>query len=146
MSVDKQPQSMLTGFETRNRYAVLNKDMQQIFFVQEESSLCERCFCPAQRGFQLHMTDNNSQEIIRMSRDFKCCTGCCWCAGGCCQMVLNVAAPVGRLVWRIKTGNSKCNPHMQVFDAADNHLFTLWTPCCFCQAPICCENNINVPY
>ncbi|WAQ97302.1 PLS1-like protein [Mya arenaria] len=26
---------VLTGFETRNRYAVLNKEMQQVFFVQE---------------------------------------------------------------------------------------------------------------
>ncbi|XP_052262921.1 phospholipid scramblase 2-like isoform X2 [Dreissena polymorpha] len=91
------------------------------------------------------MTDNNSQEIIRMSRDFKCCIGCCWCAGGCCQMVLNVEAPVGRLVGRIKTSNSKCSPHMQVFDAADNHLYTLWAPCCPCQCPICCEDDINVP-
>ncbi|KAH3863167.1 phospholipid scramblase 1-like [Dreissena polymorpha] len=135
---------VLTGFETANRYAVLNKDMQQIYYVQEESSLCERCFFPLNRGFQLHMTDNNSQEIIRMSRDFKCCMGCCWCAGGFCQMVINVEAPVGILVGRIKTGNSKCQAHMQVYDAADNHMFTVWGPCCPCQA-ICCTDDIDFP-
>ncbi|XP_052774739.1 phospholipid scramblase 1-like [Mya arenaria] len=135
---------VLTGFETRNRYAVLNKEMQQVFFVQEESSLCERCFCPMNRGFNLHMTDNNTQEIVRMSRDFKCCMGCCWCGGGCCQMVINVESPVGRLIGRIKTGNSKWKPHIQICDAADNHMFTAWGPCCPCQA-VCCPEDIDFP-
>ncbi|WAQ97301.1 hypothetical protein MAR_029991 [Mya arenaria] len=42
------------------------------------------------------MTDNNSQEVVRMSREFKFCMGCCWCGGGCCQMEIVVESPVGR--------------------------------------------------
>lgn len=135
---------VLTGFETRNRYAVYNSDMQQIFFIQEESSLCERCFFPMNRGFQLHMTDNNSQEICRITRDFKCCLGCCWCADGCCMSTINVEAPVGRLIGKIKTGNSKWKFHTKVYDVADNHMFTSWGPCCPCQT-VCCPEDIDFP-
>ncbi|XP_052791098.1 phospholipid scramblase 2-like [Mya arenaria] len=135
---------VLTGFETRNRYAVLNKEGQQIFFVQEESSLCERCFCAPNRGFQLHMTDNNSQEVVRMSREFKFCMGCCWCGGGCCQMEIVVESPVGRVLGKIRTGTSKWKAHVQVYDATDKHVFTIWGMCCPCQTP-CCKEDLNFP-
>lgn len=135
---------VLTGFETRNRYAVMNNQGQQIFFVQEESSLCERCFFPQNRGFQLHVTDNNSMEVMQFSREFKCCTGCCWCGEGCCSMTINVESPVGRLIGKIQTGNSKWKHHSKIYDAADNHMFTIWGPCCPCQA-VCCPDDINFP-
>ncbi|KAL4239299.1 hypothetical protein ACF0H5_000116 [Mactra antiquata] len=135
---------ILTGFETRNRYAVLNNQGQQIFFVQEESSLCERCFMPLNRGFQLHVTDNNSQEIMQFRRDFKCCTGCCWCGGGCCDMTIYIESPVGNVIGKCVTGDSKWKPHMRVYDAADNHMFTIWGPCCPCQA-ICCTDDVEFP-
>ena len=34
---------------------------------------------------------------MRISREFKCCTGCCWCAGCCahCAFEITVALPDG---------------------------------------------------
>ncbi|XP_060588604.1 phospholipid scramblase 1-like [Ruditapes philippinarum] len=136
---------VLTGFETRNRYAVLNNQGQQIFFVQEESSLCERCFCPMNRGLTLHMTDNNSQEVMQFRREFKFCTGCCWCGEGCCNMQFTVESPVGRQLGSVRTGDSKCKAHMKVYDASDKHMFTLWGPCCPCQCVCGCTDDINFP-
>ena len=39
------------------------------------------------------------QEIIRVSREFKCCSGCPWfaCSDGCAHIV-SVEAPVGNVV------------------------------------------------
>lgn len=45
------------------------------------------------------------QEVMQFSREFKCCTGCCWCGEGCCSMTINVESPVGRLIGQIRTGS-----------------------------------------
>lgn len=26
----------------------------------------------------MHVFNNNQQEVMRITREFKCCTGCCW--------------------------------------------------------------------
>lgn len=140
----KELLEIMTGFETCNRYVVTNNQNQEIFFVQEESSLFERCFCPQVRGFVLHMTDNNSQEVMTITREFRCCTGCCWCADGCCNMELVVESPPGRVVGKIRTSNSKWKPHMKIMDGNDTHMFTIWGPCCPCQA-ICCPADVEFP-
>lgn len=59
-------------------------------------------------------------------------------------MTINVESPVGRLIGKIQTGNSKWQHHSKIYDAADNHMFTIWGPCCPCQA-VCCPDDINFP-
>lgn len=41
---------------------------------------------------------------MRVSREFKCCAGCCWCAGCCtgCSHELLVEAPVGNVIGYVK--------------------------------------------
>lgn len=44
------------------------------------------------------------QEVLRVSREFKCCAcGCCWCADidGCSHHV-TVEAPVGQVIGYVK--------------------------------------------
>lgn len=140
----KEMLEILTGFETANRYEVYNNMNQQVFFVAEESSTCERCFFPNIRSFQLHVLDNNSQEVMRISRDFLCCKGCCWCAEGSCGVIQTIEAPVGHPVGYIRQKGSKWKPHYGIFDNRDQHLFTIWGPCCPCQA-VCCTDDVEFP-
>lgn len=41
---------------------------------------------------------------MRISREFKCCAGCCWCAGCCngCAHEVVVEAPVGNVVGYVR--------------------------------------------
>ena len=43
------------------------------------------------------------QEVIRVTREFKCCAGCCWCANlDCCAHEITVEAPVGQVVGYVR--------------------------------------------
>jgi len=43
------------------------------------------------------------QELIRVTREFKCCAGCCWCANmQCCSYSVKVEAPVGTVIGYVK--------------------------------------------
>uniref|UniRef100_A0A0L8HNZ1 Phospholipid scramblase n=1 Tax=Octopus bimaculoides TaxID=37653 RepID=A0A0L8HNZ1_OCTBM len=74
---------VLSGFECANKYIIVNSVGQQVYFAGEESNLCMRQCCGSARGFVMHISDNMAQEVMRITREFKCCAGCCWCA--CCE-------------------------------------------------------------
>jgi len=63
-----------------------------------------RICCGNQRGFQIFILDNFQNQVMRISREFKCCAGCCWCAGCCdhCAFELTIEAPVGQVVGYVK--------------------------------------------
>ncbi|KAL5021054.1 hypothetical protein ScPMuIL_000209 [Solemya velum] len=136
---------VLTAWEVRNKFIVSNSMGQQVYTATEESDMCMRQCCGPSRGFMMHITDNNGQEIIRAEREFKCCAGCCWCANGHCGWEMRVEAPVGTVIGFIRQRQSKWKMHLAVYDDQDNHLFTTWAPCCPCQG-ICCTDDINFPF
>jgi len=127
------------GWETNNRYKVLNTLGQQIYFIQEETDCCERQMCGPARGFILHVTDNNNQEVMRIVRHFKCCAGCPWCAspGNCCSLELEVEAPVGQVVGYVKQECSSWKPRLGLYDTSDQMVGLLTGPCCVCNLPCC---------
>ncbi|CAH1776138.1 unnamed protein product, partial [Owenia fusiformis] len=129
---------MMTGFETQNKYQVKNSLGQQVYFANEESDMCMRQCCGPQRGFTMHITDNLGQEVIRCHREFKCCAGCCWCAGSdCCAMELIVEAPPGQVVGSVKQACSPCPPRFDIKDANEQKIFDVEGPVCMCQGPCC---------
>ncbi|KAK3611372.1 hypothetical protein CHS0354_036570 [Potamilus streckersoni] len=135
---------VLTGCETQNKYEIFNSLNQQIYYAKEESSFCMRYWCGPNRGFIIHITDNDGQEVMTLTREFKCCAGCCWCADACCGFLLRVEAPPGNVVGYCKQRTSCCALHMDLLDAAMQPLFKIWGPCCPCQC-ICCPSDINFP-
>ncbi|XP_064603932.1 phospholipid scramblase 2-like isoform X2 [Liolophura sinensis] len=94
---------LFTNWETKNKYRVSNSLGQQVYFAAEESDTCMRQCCGPHRGFVMHITDNLGQEVIRVTREFKCCTGCGCCAhiDGCAYTV-TVEAPPGQVVGYVK--------------------------------------------
>ncbi|XP_053390927.1 phospholipid scramblase 1-like [Mercenaria mercenaria] len=137
---------LLTGFEVRNRFVILDNRDQQLFRVEEESDACMRACCPISRGLTLHITDNNAQEVMQISREYKCCVGCCCFAGGCCMMTLLVDSPIGRRLGTVSSATAACNAHMKVFDASGNQLYKLWGSMCPCQCCCAgCMEDIDYP-
>ncbi|XP_072175065.1 phospholipid scramblase 1-like [Diadema setosum] len=133
----------VTGIQMKNKYAVKNSLGQQIYFAFEESSFCHRCCCGAFRGFVLHIVDNMGKEVIKITRPFQCCAGCCWCANSdVCAYRIQVEAPPGNVIGYARQSRSWWYPHMDIMDADMNPVLKVRGPCCFCQA-ICCQGDLD---
>ncbi|XP_002734807.2 phospholipid scramblase 2-like [Saccoglossus kowalevskii] len=129
---------ILTNWETANRYQVKNSLGQQVYFAHEESETCMRQCCGNKRAFTMHITDNMSQEVIRVKREFKCCAGCSCCACvDCCSMEISVEAPIDTVVGYVKQSCSAWAPRYEILDANREPVFCIKGPCCMCQG-ICC--------
>jgi len=142
----KQKKDMIevfTDWEAANRYVIMNSVGQQVYFAAEESDMCMRQCCGPQRGFTIHITDNLGQEVMRVTREFKCCAGCQCCICGCgkehCAFEVVVEAPVGQVVGKIRQACSSWKPHLKIEDATGNTYARIRGPCCF--GGICCPTS-----
>jgi len=137
--VVKQHKDLLeafTGWEQANKYRIFNNQSQQVFFAAEESDVCMRQCCGPNRGFDLHITDNLQQEVIKVHRDFKCCAGCAWCASAdCCAFTVDVEAPVGQRVAYIRQEFTCLAPKYTIRNAEDQIIFRIEGPVCI--FPMC---------
>ena len=137
----------MTGIDMNNKYAVKNTVGQQCYFAYEETGLGMRMCCGSERGFKFHVVDNAGQEVMRITREFKCCAGCCWCAGkDCGAWVVQVEAPVGNVVGTIRQTCSYWYTKMDIQDErGQTQLKILQGPCCICPGPCCtCDFNFDV--
>ncbi|XP_076335621.1 phospholipid scramblase 1-like isoform X2 [Tachypleus tridentatus] len=75
----------ITGFETANKYQVMNSMGQNIYFAAEDSHCCARYFCGPIRPFDMKILDNGGHEVIHLCRPLKCDSCCC----PCCLQVLS---------------------------------------------------------
>ena len=66
------------GWQKNNKYAISNSAYQQIFYAMENTDMCMTICNGTQRNFQMHIVDNLNQEVIRITREFEFCAGCCW--------------------------------------------------------------------
>lgn len=128
----------LTGWESHNKYQIKNTLGQQVYFAAEESGCCTRQFCGSHRGFIMHITDNLGQEIIRVTRDFKCCACCPCCAcSDCCAYEIQIEAPVGQVVGFARQLQTCTRPRFSIMDADHQEVLYIEGPLCVCQG-ICC--------
>ena len=61
---------VFTGFETRNRYRVLDPSGQDVLYAYEESGTLSRLFLNAHRPLTLHIIDGNGQPVLTAKREF----------------------------------------------------------------------------
>lgn len=133
----------LTGFETKNKYVIKNIIGQQVYFAAEESDCCGRFFCGPRRGFVIHIIDNFAQEVIRVTREFKCCAGHSWCACClCCAMEIRIEAPVGQVCGFARQLQSCIKPCYSIMDADQKEVLYVEGPLCRCQT-ICCSDDLD---
>jgi len=134
---------IMSGFETKNRYAIKNTMGQQVYFAFEESECCHRNCCGSERGFVMHIVDNRSQEVMRVTRPFKLCAGCCWCADAdCCSCEIQVEAPPGQVIGSVRQLGSKWKPVYGICDVSGNQILKIGGPCCPCQT-VCCTADVD---
>jgi hypothetical protein len=145
----QQQVSMLeafVGWETNNKYVVYNSAQQQVFFAVEDTDTCMRICCGSQRRFEIKILDNLRQEVIRVKRDFKCCAGCCWCAGCCngCAHEVAVESPPGNVVGHVRQTGSLWKAAYDIMDENRNTILKIRGPCCICDGKICrfCETRL----
>src|SRR5438128_1038365 len=79
------------------------------------------------------------QEVMRVYRPLKACAGCCWCADccNCCAQELQVEAPPGVVIGRIKQTGGKCTYNYEIKDADGNSQLRIDGPCWTCR---CCAD------
>ncbi|RUS81938.1 hypothetical protein EGW08_010283 [Elysia chlorotica] len=81
---------------------------------------------------------------MTVTRDFKCCAGCPWCADGCCIYPIYVKDKFGQKLGMTRQLNYWCTPHMGIFDESDTLIYEITGPCCPCQTP-CCKGDVDYP-
>jgi len=133
-----------TGFDCKNKFQVKNSLGQQIYYAAEESGFCERQICGSHRGFTMHIADNMGNEVLRATRQFKCCAGCCWFAcANCCAYEIEVEAPVGQVIGFVRQSCSPWRPRFEVMDVDHQPILKLTGPFCICECP-CFDVDFNV--
>ncbi|XP_071839611.1 phospholipid scramblase 1-like [Apostichopus japonicus] len=135
----------VTGIDCKNRYTIANSMGQQVYFAYEESAFCMRFCCNQARSFTMHIVDNMSREVIRISRPFQCCAGCCWCISGqnCCAFRINIESPPGNPVGYVYQGCSGWKPKYHVHDDNMEEVLTIQGPCVPCQCCCGCTGDIH---
>jgi len=127
-----------TGFETANKYKVLNSMGQQVFFAAEKNDCCTRQCCGPLREFEMALTDNNGREVARFNRPFKLTCRCCTCYCPCCLQEMEITAS-GTTVGYILQKQDFCNPVFQICDSDKKVVLEIKGPVC----AISCCGDIN---
>lgn len=135
---------ILTGWEVKNKFKLMNSMGQQVYYALEESDMCQRQCCGPQRGFIYHVTDNMQQEVFRIRREFRCCTGCFWCCCDSCYYFASVEDRNGQVLGHVSNLQFCCSPLFGIWDANKSLVAEVRGPCCPCQT-VCCTNDIEFP-
>jgi len=67
----KEWAEILTGFETKNRYAVSDPSGQQLYWAAEESSVLARLFLKTLRPFSVHILSMDGKPVLKVVKPFR---------------------------------------------------------------------------
>ncbi|CAF1218435.1 unnamed protein product [Adineta steineri] len=138
---------MMLGVQAQEKFGVFNDRGEQVYYAFEESDFCERIYCPKTRKFTLHVVDSSNTEVIRVHREFKCCSGCCWCACcDACSQEVTVESPPGTFVGSVAQECSGWRMNYAIKDMNGQEVFKIVGPGCVCDGPYacCCENKFTL--
>lgn len=136
-----------TGWDTNNKYIIRNAAGAQCYYAVEDTDTCMRVCCGNQRGFQINILDNLQQVVMKITREFKCCAGCCWCAGCCdaCAFELAIEAPPGQIVGYVRQKGSFWKANYDILDEFHEPILKIEGPCCICDGACCpCDNEFKL--
>jgi uncharacterized protein YxjI len=109
---------ILTGWETKNKYAVLDGAGDEVYFAAEEGrSLFFRVFLKALRPFTIHILDAEGQPILRLDRPFRFYFH-----------TLEVCSPDGRRLGTVERRFSVVRRVYSVYDDTGQERFQLFGP------------------
>ncbi|XP_029828951.3 phospholipid scramblase 1 [Ixodes scapularis] len=126
---------VFTGFETANKYAILNSMGQDVFFAAEDSDCCTRNCCGSIRPFGMKIMDNTGREVMFIDRPLRCDT--CWFP--CCLQTMEVMAPPGSPIGYLVQEWSILYPKFRVENAAHETVLRIEGPACRWR---CCSDVV----
>lgn len=139
---------VFTGYDTNNQYVIRDQSGMQILSVTEDSSTASRILMGARRPFVMNVLDKSQNIIMRVSREYNPCSGCCWCANACCGCghLVTVEAPVGNVIGTIKQEQAVIRPRFGLYDMTDQQILSIVGPLISidrCCCPTTTEYTIN---
>lgn len=127
---------VFTGFETANKFAVLNSMGQDIFFAAEDSNCCVRNCCGPIRPFGMKIMDNSGREVMFIDRPLKCDN--CWFP--CCLQTMEIMAPPGTTIGYVIQEWSILYPKFRIENATHECVLRLEGPAC--RWNFCCGDVV----
>lgn len=127
-----------TGFETNNKYKILNSMGQQVFFAAEDTDCCTRQCCGPARPFEMKILDNLQREVIHLTRPLRCSS----CFFPCCLQEIEVQSPPGTVLGYCSQEWSICIPKFEIQNAQRETVLRIEGP--FCQCNICGDVEFQV--
>ncbi|XP_067671242.1 phospholipid scramblase 1-like [Haliotis asinina] len=128
----------ITGYETNNKYEILNTLGQRLFMAVEDTCCCTRNCCGNTRPFDIKILDRNNREVIHLSRPLRCSS----CFFPCCLQKVEVQAPLGNTIGYVRQGCHPCLPKYKLMDENDETILRIEGPCC--QWNICGDVEFDV--
>lgn len=89
---------MVFQFEMANKYTIRNAAGLKTYWAAEINNYFIMYYCGTQRPFEIRILDAAGFEVIRLLRPYRCTFWCC----PCCLQVLDVMAPPGNFLGRVK--------------------------------------------
>lgn len=119
-----------TGFETNNKYAISDASGQPLYFAAEDNDCCTRNFCGPARPFEMNILDTHThQEVIHISRPFRC-SACCF---PCYLQEMEISAPPGNVIGSLVQNWSVIEPNFSVKNEAGEIVLKIEGPCWTCS-------------
>ncbi|XP_076334775.1 phospholipid scramblase 1-like isoform X2 [Tachypleus tridentatus] len=125
------------GFETANKYQVVNSMGQNVYFAAEDTHCCTRNCCGPIRPFNMKILDNGGREVIHLYRPLRCDSCCC----PCCLQRMEVTASGSTLGYVVQEW-SIFVPKYEVQNAAGECVLRIEGP--FCTWSICGDVEFKV--
>lgn len=127
-----------TGFETNNKYRVMNSLGQAVYFAMEDTDCCTRQCCGPMRPFDMKILDNYQNEVIHLVRPLKCQACCCWC----CLQEIEIQSPIGTPIGYVSQQWSLWDQKLEILDADRNPVLKIKGPCCV--IPCCVDVHFQI--
>lgn len=137
------------GWETKNKYEIMDASAKVLFKAEEESSGCGRHCIGSERAFNIKLRDSTENEVIQLERPWMSDSCCCPC---CLQRMevstpdtdkdpdpyayvlfvhrffLQISAPPGNVIGFLQQEWDPCVPKFTIRDADDNTIMRIDGP------------------
>ncbi|KAL8559228.1 hypothetical protein ACOMHN_040352 [Nucella lapillus] len=128
-----------TGFETNNRYEILNSVGQKVYIAVEDTCCLFRMCMGKVRPFDIKVMDLQGTELIHLERPLRC-DKCPWF---CCLQKLEVQAPPGAPIGSVhQTCHVLDMPRYDIKNENNETVLKIKGPCCRCS--ICGDVEFEV--
>lgn len=113
----KEWAEIITDFETKNRYAVLDTSGRQLYWAAEESSVMARLFLKTLRPFSMHLLSMDGQPVVKVVKPFRFYFH-----------EMEILNSEGKLLGSVKREFSVLTKHLTVMDARGGVLYDILAP------------------